>query len=213
MAVTKAIAAPPARGANPPRLWLLAVFAGIIGLYGLSYLAGHPAPPGPATNHAGRAWLVLHAASAGSALLIGPWQFFATAPWRRSVWHRWMGRAYVVFCITGGLAGMMLALNASSGDFARAGFGLLAALWLTTTVLAWLAARRGDYLSHRRWMIRSFALAFAAVTLRLELLATLIPHVSFFAFYPWTAWISWIPNLIVADVWLRTHGPDPRFEA
>ena len=36
-------------------------------------------------------------------------------------------------------------------------------------LMAWSAAMRRDFISHERWMIRSFALTFAAVTLRLQL--------------------------------------------
>ena len=77
--------------------------------------------------------------------------------------------------------------------------------WLTTTTTAYLAARRRDFVSHRRWMIRSFSLTFAAVTLRLYLPLSAVPGLSFDLVYPLTAWAAWIPNLIVAEIWLRTH--------
>src|SRR5580700_12054889 len=51
-------------------LWLIAALSVAVGLYGLSYLVGRPAPPGPATNAARYPWLAIHAISAGAALLI-----------------------------------------------------------------------------------------------------------------------------------------------
>ncbi len=41
--------------------------------------------------------------------------------------------------------------------------------WLYTGAQAYLSIRRRDVVAHRRWMIRNYALTFAAVTLRLEL--------------------------------------------
>jgi hypothetical protein len=193
------------RGRFAPRLWIVAVLSVAIGLYGLSYLVGRPAPPGPAQNHAGLIWLTVHASCAGLALLLGPWQFFQPIRTRWPAVHRAIGKSYVSLCLLGGVTGAVLAWNTSSGDVARLGFGLLAAVWLTTTTLAYLAAHRRDFVSHRQWMIRSFAVTFAAVTLRLYLPLSALPGLSFALVYPLTAWAAWIPNLIVAEIWIRTH--------
>ena len=192
--------------AKPP-LWLVAVLSVAVGLYGLSYLFGHPAPPGPAANAAGRLWLVLHAVPAGAALLIGPWQFFSAIRTRRPRIHRMMGRTYIALCAFAGSAGLVLAWNTSSGNVARYGFLTLAVVWLSVTGLAYAAALRRDFVSHRAWMTRSFALTFAAVTLRAYLPFSALPHLSFAIVYPLTAWVSWIPNLVVAELWLRSRPP------
>ena len=192
-------------GAIRPRFWIILALSVGVGLYGLSYLTGHAAPPGPAANHAGRGWLIVHASCAGMALLLGPWQFVASIRALRPALHRLIGRTYVTLCLVGGLTGAVLAWNTSSGPVARWGFLLLAAAWLTTTSTAYLAVRRRDFFSHRRWMIRSFSLTFAAVTLRLYLPLSAVPGLSFDLVYPLTAWAAWIPNLIVAEIWLRTH--------
>ena len=183
--------------------WPILVLSLLVGLYGLSYLAGHPAPPAPAANPAGRAVLVFHAATAGGALLLGPWQFFSAIRRRRPRLHRWTGRSYVALCIISSLAGGILAWNVTSGTVARTGFGLLDIAWLSATLLGYRAAVRRDFASHRRWMIRSFALTFAAVTLRLYLPLAFLPGLSFDLVYPITAWACWVPNLVIAEAWLR----------
>jgi hypothetical protein len=192
-------------------LWTLAVASALIGLYGLSYVVGRPAPPGPDTNTFVRPRLVIHAISAGTAILIGPWQFVASTPWRRAPLHRWVGRAYLTLCAVGGTSGLLLATGSSAGDVARWGFGLLAAAWLAANAMGYRAALARDFQAHRRWMIRSFALTFAAVTLRLYLpLATVAAGLSFQLAYPAIAWACWVPNLIVAELWIRTHPRSPR---
>jgi Predicted membrane protein (DUF2306) len=58
----------------------------------------------------------------------------------------------------------------------------------------------GDYVNHQRWMTRSFALAFAAVMLRIYLPGSLAAGVDYYDAYPVIAWVCWVPNLIVAQV-------------
>jgi hypothetical protein len=157
-------------------LWLIALLSVAVGLYGLSYLVGRPAPPGPATNAARYPWLAIHAISAGAALLIGPWQFFAAIRRRWPAVHHWTGRTYVTLCAIGGSAGLILAWNTSSGDVARYGFLTLAVVWMGCTGMAYTKALRRDFVAHRAWMTRSFALTFAAVTLRAYLPFSALPH-------------------------------------
>ena len=83
------------------------------------------------------------------------------------------------------------------GPVAAGGLGVLGVVWVATTVAAFRAAMRGDFVTHRRWAIRSFALAFAAVTLRLYLPVSGLLGLSFDAAYPAIAWLCWVPNLLV----------------
>ena len=55
---------------------------------------------------------------------------------------------------------------------------------------------RGDASRHRRWMIRSYALTAAAITLRIYLPLIFVFHWSF-------AWLCWIPNALAIEVYLR----------
>ena len=52
-------------------------------------------------------------------------------------------------------------------------------------------------------MIRSAALAFAAVTLRLYLPLSMVIGLPFEPSYTVIAWACWIPNLIAVELWLR----------
>jgi uncharacterized membrane protein len=187
------------------RFWVILALSVGVGLYGLSYLSGHGAPPGVSGNRAGLGWLVVHASCAGTALLLGPWQFFPAIRGARPAVHRWIGRSYVTLCLVGGVSGAMLAWNTTAGDVARWGFSLLAVSWLTVTSLGYLAARRRDFVSHRRWMIRSFALTFAAVTLRLYIPLSAVAGLSLAFAYPIIAWVCWVPNLAVAEAWIRSR--------
>ena len=62
----------------------------------------------------------------------------------------------------------------------------------------------GKIEQHRQWMIRSFALTFAAVTLRLWLpFFQIVLNFEFIEAYIIIAWLCWIPNLIVAEIIIR----------
>lgn len=185
-------------------LWGLAAFLSVgVALFSYRYVVGMgPASPEILGNLFARPWLAVHAGGAATALLVGGFQFLPALRRRRSI-HRWLGRIYATGCIVGGLAGLRLAFGTTAGVFAGVGFGLLALLWIYATTQAWWFAREGRFEEHRRWMIRSFAMTFAAVTLRLYLPIAPMLGYDFMVGYRLTAWVSWMPNLILAEIWMR----------
>ena len=175
---------------------------GIAG-YGMPYLLGYGAASNVLENPRANPWLYVHIACGMVAIALGPWQFLTRLRTRWHLLHRWIGRTYAVACLAGGTAGMLLAVGATMGTTTRWGFGLLAASWLVTTALAWITARKRDYVAHRQWMVRSFALTLAALTLRIYLPLSLGNGAPFTDAYPAIAWLCWVPNLILAEAYLR----------
>lgn len=151
--------------------------------------------------------LGLHIGGAIAALLIGPVQLAGRFRRRFPRWHRRLGLVYVTGVGVGGSAGLALAPTAHGGIISTLGFTGLALAWLTTTTLAVLAIARRDVATHRRWMIRSFALTFAAVTLRLYLGISGALGLDFDTSYVVIAWLCWVPNLVLAVGMTR---PAPR---
>jgi len=151
---------------------------------------------------------ILHLAGSAIALAVGPFQLNNRLRTRFLSIHRWMGRSYVVAVLLGGLAAFALATMAQTGLPARVGFGLLAVLWLTSTAMAYRHIRARNQPAHRRWMTRSYALTFAAVTLRIYLPLSQAYGIPFEPAYQTIAWLCWVPNLIVAE-WLILRQPAP----
>ena len=150
----------------------------------------------------------LHFAGGGIALAFGAFQLNASLRSRRLQLHRLLGRIYVVSVVVGGIAGLRLAIASQGGTIARAGFSALACLWLFSTVRGFLRIRAGDDVSHRAWMIRSYSLTCAAVTLRIYLPLSLAVGIPFEVAYPAIAWLCWVPNIIVAErMFLRASAP------
>ena len=144
---------------------------------------------------------LLHISLAPLALTIGAVQFFSSIR-RRKALHRWLGRIYGIAILISGIAGIVVALNAAGGPSAQLGFALLAIFWVATTANAIRHAMARRIGTHRRWMVYSFALTFAGVTLRLYLIGFVAAGFSYTEASPYLAWLCWLPNLAFARWWL-----------
>lgn len=142
----------------------------------------------------------LHVIGASAALALGVAQFAARLRARRTDVHRWTGRSYAAAVLIGAPAGLVLALNANGGAVTHSGFALLALAWAAATYVGVWHARNGRYAIHRQWMIRSYALALAAVSLRLQVpIWVNLLGTDYTGVLPIIAWASWVPNIILAE--------------
>jgi uncharacterized membrane protein len=176
---------------------------------------------GLAGNYDGRPVVIqaafyAHIVAGGLALVVGPLQFWRRLRDRHRPVHHWIGRAYLAAIAVAGVAGLMMAPFNEAGFVGFFGFGTLAVLWLVTGWNAYRAIRRRDVASHRAWMMRNFALTYAAVTLRLWLgvliAAQALPggdfdfDAAFANAYAAVPFLAWLPNLIVAEWLIRRRG-------
>ncbi len=127
-------------------------------------------------------------------LVIGPLQFLVGFRARFPRSHRYLGRTYAVAVVIGSIAGLVAARMSTSGIPAQIGFVLLALAWLFTMWKGYRAARARCFADHRIWMIRNYALTFAAVLLRVFLglggIAMAIwPQVTFNDIYLASIWV------------------------
>lgn len=161
-----------------------------------------------AANYASRpGWVrvafAVHIVFGGTALLLSPIQLSGRVRARVPRLHRVIGRVVLFSIVAAGTGGVLLAGVNVAGPVGTAGFGVLAVLWVTFAVLGVRAIRRRDVVAHRRWMLRTFALTYAAVTLRLWLLA-LVPLLGDFrSAYLLVPFLCWVPNLVVVELLLR----------
>ena len=142
-----------------------------------------------------------HMLVAPIALFVGPWQFLPGLRASHPALHRWLGRLYVVSCTLAGVAGFLTALHATGGAIAGTGFGLLAVLWVATTLWAWQAAMVRHIPLHRLLMRFSYAMTFGAVTLRLQIpIGLALGFPNYPAMSAWLAYTSWIPNVVIVAI-------------
>jgi uncharacterized membrane protein len=197
---------------------LLLVLALLVGAAALRFaLPGQPlAPPLPNLTLQ-RELLIIHAVSAGLALMLGPWQFAAGLRARHPQLHRRIGYGYATCLLVGGISALPLAAQAMGGPLAQLGFGLLGLGWLATTAIALIHVRAGRIGAHRRWMLRSFALTTAGISLRVQLGVGGVLGLPVEAIYTAVAWSCWVPNVLLAELWLwpkaQATDAEPGWEA
>jgi uncharacterized membrane protein len=186
---------------------LLALLATVVGLVSLRYaLPKVPFPAGLPNFQLRHKWLIAHAIFSSIALLCGPWQFLPLLRQRWLAVHRWIGRIYCCAVLFGWLASLPIAAHAQAGAVSSAGFLTLGFFWIGFTAAGYFTIRSGKVVAHRRWMIRSFALTAAAITLRIYLPLLPLTGLSFSTSYRIIAWTCWVPNLFVAE-WLLRYQP------
>lgn len=164
--------------------------------------------------------LVTHIFTGGVAVVIGPLQFLPALRRRRRL-HRTLGRVYLgAGVLPSGITGLAVAVLSTSGLTTQVGLFLPALLWLITGWYGYRAARDGRFADHREWMIRSYAIAFLAVTARMWVPLLMLVQLPVLqseyggnvealveASIPVGQWVSWVVNLIVAEVVIhRTRG-------
>lgn len=186
-------------------LWILAA---ILGLYVASAALGGAVAPelrSPLMSDLFARMPVvtmLHLAGGAVALVTGVYQVNRRFRARHRKVHRALGIVYVLAILAAGSAAFPMAATSFSHTDTRFGLGLLGACWIATTLLGFAAILNGDVASHRRWIIRSFALTLAAVMLRIYLPVSGLLGISFEAAYRVVVWLCWMPNLVVAEIWL-----------
>lgn len=142
----------------------------------------------------------LHVISGMAIILVGPFQFVKKLRLKSIKWHRILGKIYVYgILVIGAPTGLIMAFYAEGGIWSTVAFLVMSALWLFTTSMAIIKVKQKNIQEHQKWMIRSYALSFAAVTLRL-----LVPAFSEFYMEEQliiisTAWLSWMINLFIAE--------------
>lgn len=153
--------------------------------------------------------LLAHVLGAYPTLLLGPFLMWPRFRARYLRAHRWMGKVYVFGVLGSAVIGFALATANDHGIWAKLGFGTLACVWFTTTFLAWRKIMNHDEVGHRRWMLRSYAISLAVVTVRF---ITLPPAgLTKDEWYPIMTWACWVPNLIMAELYVRLTDHAGRF--
>ena len=145
--------------------------------------------------------LYFHIVPSVVAIIIGPFQFLRELREKRLNLHRWLGRLYLFGIFWGGLGGLYMAQYSFAGFAARSGFSILAILWLGSGYMAYRNIRQGNVEAHQAWMIRNYALTFAAVTLRIYTRSFISMGLLAPDFHAFNAWACWVPNLLFAQ-WL-----------
>lgn len=146
----------------------------------------------------------LHVCSAIFTLLAGFTQFNATLLRVKPRIHRAIGKGYVIVVLfLAAPSGFFIGLFANGGLFSKIAFVTLSILWFYFTLKAFTAIKKRQVNKHKAFMLRSFALAFSAITLRLwKVILVYLFHPSPMDVYQIIAWLGWIPNLLLIEYFI-----------
>ena len=86
------------------------------------------------------------------------------------------------------------------GPIVLASFILQCSLWFYFTSMGFRKVLAREFDEHEKWIMRSYALTLAAITLRLYIfIASFWMDLDNPIAYGTFAWLSWMPNLLLAE--------------
>jgi uncharacterized membrane protein len=146
----------------------------------------------------------IHVISGMAIILVGPFQFIEKIRTKNLKLHKAIGKIYAYgILLFAAPTGLIMAFYAEGGQSSTIAFLIMGGLWFYTTIMAIIRVKQRNIIEHQKWMYRSSALSFAAVTLRI-----LVPAMSFANTFSEdfvivsTAWLSWIINLLFIEIFI-----------
>ncbi|RYD80839.1 MAG: DUF2306 domain-containing protein [Sphingobacteriales bacterium] len=155
----------------------------------------------------------IHVYSSMFCLLAGFTQFNPYFLKKKKKVHRSLGYLYVLTALMfSAPTGFVMGLHANGGIVAVLFFTILALLWSWFTFKALLAAKNKNFVSHKNYMVRSYALALSAITLRLwKVVLVYFFEPAPMDVYVIIAGLGWIPNLLIAEYIIQRKANKPFF--
>ena len=138
-------------------------------------------------------------------VLVAGFTQFSTHIRSKYYWiHKYSGRLYVlVTLVFTAPSGIIIGFYANGGLMAQIAFCLLGVLWFSFTLIAMLRLRQQQIVKHQQWMLRSFALAMSAITLRVwRVVLAVVFQMSEIEAYRVVAWLGWALNLVIIDIYI-----------
>jgi hypothetical protein len=146
-----------------------------------------------------------HVLLGGIILVAGFLQFNVWLRANRRKLHRALGYVYIMgilFFVAPG--GMVMSFFVGRGPLVELSFIAQCSLWFWFTAVSLNKIKQRNIAAHEEWVIRSYSLTLAAITLRIYIFATSgwmdLANPSSYAIL---AWLSWLPNLLIAEWAIR----------
>jgi uncharacterized membrane protein len=179
----------------------------------------NPGTPGTRNNPAAaldahfaghRALTLAHVLPAMLFMVLGPLQFIRRLRARYPQIHRWSGRVFLTASAVVGITGLTMAWGKTIGGIdEKAAITLFGTFFLIALTKAFWHALRREFVPHREWMIRGYAVGLAVATIR-PIMGT------FFAtalmggytpdpkeFFGTAFWIGFTLQMMAAEVWIN----------
>jgi uncharacterized membrane protein len=138
-------------------------------------------------------------------LALGIFQFNSYLRNRFISFHKIVGKIYVFLVLfICAPSGFIMGIYANGGMLTRLSFSCVSMFWWVFTFMLYSNIIKGRITQHKEFAIRSYALTLSALTLRLYvLIAPHFIHLSAKDMYALVSILSWLPNIIIAEFWIR----------
>lgn len=120
--------------------------------------------------------------------------------------HRILGYIYITtVLLISAPSALVMSFYANGGRVAQISFVTLTLCWILFTWIAFQRAKKGNYTSHVKWTLRSYALTLSAVTLRFYAYLFDVFNVNIppRETYILISYLSWIPNLLFVQLLIQ----------
>lgn len=142
----------------------------------------------------------VHIAAGSLCIATALFQFSSWILKKRKKIHIISGKIYVfVVLLIGAPSGFYMTFFAKGGYPEKVCFMFMALFWFYSTYKGFVTAVNKDFLSHKFWMIRSYAMALTAVTFRVYYIFFYLQGMNDFEDYSLSLWISVLGNAAVAE--------------
>ena len=146
--------------------------------------------------------LVTHIAAAVPCIVFGPFLFYRGLVQNNPRLHRKIGTYYVYGVFYSAVTVIPLAMS-KNHILPQTGFTVMAVVWFCVTWLGFMAARNKNFVTHRRWMMRSYAMSFAFVHVNLTYhLIGIYGFMDKVSIKVMQSMVSWQFNLLVVEFYL-----------
>lgn len=119
--------------------------------------------------------------------------------------HRTLGKLYIgSILLLAAPSGLIMGIHANGGLLSQISFCILAILWIYFTGMAYVYARSKQWLKHKQFIYRSYALTLSAISLRLfKWIIVAVFELPPMDTYQIVAWLGWVVNLAIAEFIIR----------
>src|SRR5229473_8444467 len=143
-------------------------------------------------------------------MVLGPLQFVRGLRSKYPQVHRWCGRIFLSASAVVGVTGLTLAFGKTIGGVdEKAAITLFGAFFLIALAKALRHALRRQFVQHREWMIRGYAIGLAVATIR-PIMGTFFAAALLHGhapepreFFGTAFWIGFTLQMIAAEIWIN----------
>lgn len=175
-------------------------------IHGVKFISGQPFPWTDPAEHKRILSLFASAAHIAFSILtvaIGPFQFLESIRTKWPLVHVWLGRAYSLGVIVGGVFALKASFTVNTLPIGHYFFLVDTVYWLYTICQGLRAIWRKDVAGHKRWMTRNFILSYSAFLIRAQLGVLMARGYTEKEGLTIVGLASWVPTSLAAELWWR----------